>query len=386
MRYYFLALGALMVVSTGCANMHGGSSVLETNEYVNPPAAMLQRPGPMVDGPGPGVVGMLASQDHILAVPHQSSQVKFTGQPAMIIGWKVGDGWADDQLFSGNRYDFRQSAVYQLKFSGFSAPGYEDLHLYPTLEVRSAHPSTHSYLEHSIVPVEITDEDLEHVVHNNMVTKVIYLPDPENQARAISGVETLISTRLAPGVDPVHQAEQLGTIMVILRFGNKNLEMPSARLAQDGSIRPVSHTVYSGSSGQHLPPTPIATIPADAQGVPPTMIAAGGGMPGAAIMPIAGMGPTPAWGMPMTGTPIGLPGPPHLPYGAPAGLQQHVIRNRSKNRIPEPNDFLLIDVKHDPPINIPKPVEHVQYEETHPTYAPGEVAHPMFKAPGISGY
>jgi len=386
MRYYFLALGALTVVSTGCANMDGGSSVLGTSEYVNPPAAMMQRPGPMVDGPGPGVVGLLASQGHMPAVPQQATQVKFIGQPGMVIGWKVGGGWADDQLYSGNRYDFPQNAVYQLKFSGFAARGYEDLQLYPTLEVRGAHPTTRGYLEHSVVPVEVTEADLEHVVHNNMVTKVIYLPDPEHQARAIAGVETLISTQLDPGIDPVQQAERMGTIMAILRFGNKNLEMPTAMVLADGSIRPVSHTVYSGRSGQHVPPAPISMIPADVHGVPAAMIAAYRGMPGEAIMPIAGMGPTPRWGMPMTATPIGLPGPPHLPYGGQASLQSHVIRNRSNNRIPEPTDHLLIDVKHDPPINIPEPVRHIQYEETHPTYAPGEVAHPVSRAPQIFGF
>ncbi len=31
--------------------------------------------------------------------------------------------------------------------------------------------------------------------------------------------------------------------------------------------------------------------------------------------------------MPATGTPIGLPGPPHLPYGDPAGLKSHQVRN-----------------------------------------------------------
>jgi len=33
------------------------------------------------------------------------------------------------------------------------------------------------------------------------------------------------------------------------------------------------------------------------------------------------------YGMPTGGTPIGLPGPPHLPLGRPAGLRSHTIRN-----------------------------------------------------------
>jgi hypothetical protein len=89
--------------------------------------------------------------------------------------------------------------------------------------------------------------------------------------------------------------------------------------------------------------------------------------------------------MPITGTPIGLPGPPHLPLGGPAGLQSHTIRNRSDNRIPKPVNDLLVDVKHNPGWNIPEPVRHIQYEETHPTHAPGELAHPGSRA-GQSSY
>ncbi len=288
------------------------------------------------------------------------------------------DGWADEQMYSGNSFDFPQNAVYQLKFSGFPAEGFEDLQLYPTLEVRGVDPSTREYLEHSVVPVEITVNDLEHVVHNNMVTKVIYLPDPKHQARAIAGVETLISTQLDPGIDPVQQAERMGTIMVILRFGNKNLQMPTTAVGPDGTVQPVSHQVVSGSgpNARFVPPMPIAMLPADIHGVPGTMIAAGGGVPGQPIAPVAGMGPTPPWGMPMTATPIGLAGPPHLPYGGPAGLKSHTIRNRSDDSIPEPVDHLLIDVKHRPGLNIPEPVRHIQYEEDHPVHQPGELSHP----------
>ena len=61
-----------------------------------------------------------------------------------------------------------------------------------------------------------------------------------------------------------------------------------------------------------------------------TATAAMGSMPMG--MPTGGFAPpavppnmiagAPQWGMPITGTPIGLPGPPHVPLGSPAGLQQ----------------------------------------------------------------
>src|SRR5262249_2534212 len=54
----------------------------------------------------------------------------------------------------------------------------------------------------------------------------IYLPDPKYQEVA-SGVETLVSTRLEPGVDPVLEADKRGTILLVVRLGGIDLEMPS---------------------------------------------------------------------------------------------------------------------------------------------------------------
>ena len=84
--------------------------------------------------------------------------------------------------------------------------------------------------------------------------------------------------------------------------------------------------------------------------------------PGAPGMPNGG----PSWGMPYTGTPIGLPGPTHLPLGGPAGLKSHTVRNRTRQQIPDPVGDMLIDVKHKPGIRMPEPVRHIKYEENHP--------------------
>jgi hypothetical protein len=83
------------------------------------------------------------------------------------------------------------------------------------------------------------------------------------------------------------------------------------------------------------------------QAVPPNMIAGG-----------------PQWGMPITGTPIGLPGPPHIPLGTPAGLQKHVIKNRTKVVIPPPVTKMEMSVKERPGHNYPRPVDHVHVDET----------------------
>jgi hypothetical protein len=72
----------------------------------------------------------------------------------------------------------------------------------------------------------------------------------------------------------------------------------------------------------------------------------------------------PQWGMPITGTPIGLPGPPHIPLGVPAGLQKHTMRNRTRVLMPPPVDHVKVTVKHRPGLNYPRPVNHVHVNET----------------------
>jgi hypothetical protein len=72
---------------------------------------------------------------------------------------------------------------------------------------------------------------------------------------------------------------------------------------------------------------------------------------------------TPQYGMPYVGTPIGLPGPPHIPLGVPAGLQQHVMRNHTHYHIPGPVEKVAIDVRQKPGLSYPKPVDHVHIVE-----------------------
>ena len=85
---------------------------------------------------------------------------------------------------------------------------------------------TDAYLAHNAIPVQFTNEDFDQVIDGgNFVTKVIYLPDPKYQELAVSGVETLVSTRLEPGIDPILEADKRGTILLIVRLGAIDLEM-----------------------------------------------------------------------------------------------------------------------------------------------------------------
>ncbi len=394
MKFYFLALSTLLIICVGCAldspditksNFasdivnHG---VFDKGEFHAPPAAMMRRPGPMVDGPGPGVMNVVASRT-IPSFSAKTSQVRFLGPAGMSIGWMIDTGYAENQLVAPGRYNFNQGATYRLKLANIPGEGREGVNLYPTLQVYPTHPRTDAYLSHNSIPVELTHEDLDQVENSNFVTKVIYLPDAKHQELAIADVETLVSTRLDPGVDAVAEADRRGTIMCVLRIGNMDLEMPGApgNLQAGNGSGNIQTVSYDGDQGQYAPPKPISRIASGPSGVPFPTIVGNGGIPGQpAYNPISGVNMQ-SWGMPTTGTPIGLPGPPHLPLGGPAGLKSHTIRNQTRVDIGKPVDHFLLDVKHEPGYRLPHPVKHMEYKESHPVHSPGEVSQPAWNLP-----
>jgi hypothetical protein len=334
MRYgkYMLVLA---VAVTGCCHDvcrqggPGGRTLGVGNNL--PPAAMLMHPGPGVDGPGPGVM----MYQPAIPLPAQAAQVVFAGPEGMVINWDVGGpGMFDSEpLVVPGRYNFPEGAIYRLKLSNI--PGRPGVELYPTLEIGPTMPRTAAFLAHNAIPIQFTPEDFDQVMTGNFVTKVIYLPDPEFQELAVAGVETLVSTRLDPGVDPIVEADRRGAILAVVRIGNKDLQLPNP-VAEANGVTPAGYAGAIGTPGMMGGP------------VPPNYIS---GVTG------------PQWGMPMSGTPIGLPGPPHVPLGVPAGLQKHKIVNHSKVHLPEPQQRVRVDVKQKPAMSYPQPANHARIVE-----------------------
>lgn len=327
MRFFGVLLLGLAVGMTGC---HQGP-------VKNlPPAEMIMHPGPGVDGPGPGVM----IYQPPVAAPSIASQVAFVNPEGMVVQWDVAMPGAFDSppLVAPGRYNFPVGAIYRLKLS--SVPGRPGVELYPTVEIGPIVPRTEAFLAHNAIPVGFTEEDFDQVLSGNFVTKVIYLPDPEFQDLALAGVETLVSTRLDPGVDPIVEADTRGAILAIIRLGNKDLQVP-AEMAGAGFVgADPSMAASIGPNGCPLPPGQ-------------------GGLP---CNYVAGVN-VPQYGMPYCGTPIGLPGPPHVPLGIPAGLNQHVMRNHTHVKIPCPTERVVLDVKQSPGMSYPVPANHAWIHE-----------------------
>lgn len=152
--------------------------------------------------------------------------VRFAGPDGARVRWRSGapdkpvDHILQLTMPRGNvgNVRFRQGAVHQLLLSNL--PGRDGVVLYPSLETRRSLPASEEFLKHSAIPIQFAEEDFDQALAGNLVTKVIYLPDAELQEAALGGVETLVSTRVEPGIDPVLDAERKGTILAILRMGN----------------------------------------------------------------------------------------------------------------------------------------------------------------------
>jgi hypothetical protein len=267
--------------------------------------------GGMMPPPGPGLPPGLRPPGAVAAVgaytggpgpfPVQRTEVRFSGPNGMKIAWyaPTQDGRAavsPQYLEAPARYNFLQAAIYRLKLSDIPLrPGVE---LYPTLEVVPANGKTATFLAHSAVPVSFTEEDFEQVAAGNYVVKVIYLPDPQFQDLATTGPDEVVSSRLEPGVDPIAEACRRGSILLVVRLGNIDLEAPNTPAMDDPS------------PFQKNPMTPPG---AHAQGM-------GGGMGGPMANRMGPYGMMPPGMMPPGMMPPGMMPPGMMPPGMTQGM------------------------------------------------------------------
>jgi hypothetical protein len=206
----------------------------------------------------------------------------------MTIAWQLADGRFSEQgLKAPAVYNFVQGQIYRLRLTNLGPDFVGDV-FYPTLEVAPSTSKTMTFLAHASVPVTFTNEDFQQAKAGNLVVKVIYLPDRENQEFAVAGAEELVSTRLPPGADPIVEAQSRGTVLCIIRLGNIDLEnknspamnappaspLPSvAPLPPAATAQPPSGGATpkpaNGPQASNQPSPPLAAVPAPLPPLPP---------------------------------------------------------------------------------------------------------------------
>jgi hypothetical protein len=191
--------------------------------------------------------------------PTRRTSVRFTAPTGMKVSWPSAMG-VPGHIDVPGRYNFIQASLYRLKLSDI--PGHPGVNLYPTLEVVPSNVKTEPFLAHSAVPVTFTNEDFDQVLSGNYVVKVIYLPDPQFQDLAAAGPDEVVSTRLEPGVNPIDEAQRRGSILLVVRIGNIDLELANSPALN----APGSHNGYPGGMcppgmGANMPQMPASGMP-----------------------------------------------------------------------------------------------------------------------------
>ncbi len=81
-----------------------------------------------------------------------------------------------------------------------------------------------TYFAHCALPLRLTANDVETIRDGDLFTKkksithVFFIPNPEFTELSLAGVDTLVSTRLDPGVDPIAEAKRQGEIVAVLHL------------------------------------------------------------------------------------------------------------------------------------------------------------------------
>jgi hypothetical protein len=324
---------------------NGDSALQLTGGFQGGPGGLPGAP-PMMGGMGGGIntepgsyaafgrvnaFGQLPLGPDQAALQAQRTQVRFVGPTGAKIGWYIagpnGPVLSPAQLDVPGRYNFAQAAVYRLKVSNI--PGRPGVEIFPSIEVVPGNAKTDAFLSHNVVPVEFTDEDFDQINTGHYLTKVIYLPDAQYMSMT-GGAEELSSTRLEAGIDPLCEAQRRGSVLLVVRVGSINMELPNSP--------PLSSP---GPFGAPAPAGPAMMPPGMMH---PGMMAPPGMMPpGGPGMPPQGPGVAPVgYNMPPMG---GMPVPPGMPP-RPSSFPQ------TKIAAPKSLGFDLDSVTEAPPFRV----------------------------------
>jgi len=109
--------------------------------------------------------------------------------------------------------------VYRFKVSNI--PRHPGRELYPSIEILGKLNPPAGLENHFPIEVQITQDDLEQAIEGRMVTRVIYLEDPNMPLPHRHAEGHQPSVEVGGGTDPLRAAERLGRPMAIMRMGSR---------------------------------------------------------------------------------------------------------------------------------------------------------------------
>lgn len=154
--------------------------------------------------------------------------LRFVGPPNMQVG--VYQGTPQGKFYAAPA-SLGMRPGYRHRVQINNPPGHPGVTLFPTLEIRGT-----LYLPPKLraasfpAAVVYTPLEIERVLQGRLLTKVIYLEDPEKAFAVNTTIDSPIELDSGKGQDPVEAALERGRPMVIVRLGSRQLE--PAEMAQ----------------------------------------------------------------------------------------------------------------------------------------------------------
>ncbi len=154
--------------------------------------------------------------------------LRFVGPGTMQVG--IYQGATAGKFFAAPAtFGMRPGYLHRVQIS--NPPGHPGIELFPTLEVRGTlylPPKLHAASYPAAVV--FTAEEIDRVLHGVLLTKVIYLEDPEKAFAVSTSVDGPVELDAGRGENPLAEAMERGRPMVIVRLGSRQLE--PAEMAQ----------------------------------------------------------------------------------------------------------------------------------------------------------
>jgi hypothetical protein len=110
---------------------------------------------------------------------------------------------------------------YAYRFGITGIPNNEGFEVFPTIELIDRLDPPSGQEARFPIPVQLTLEELEMALAGKLVTRVIYLEDPETPLPRAEDPSEQRYFEASPGEDPFELASQLGRPMAILRMGSR---------------------------------------------------------------------------------------------------------------------------------------------------------------------
>ena len=127
--------------------------------------------------------------------PHRSYDVKAPAQASLVVG-----------------------QMYRMRISGM--PEFPGVEFYPSIElIDRLHPPT-CQVEDFPIEFELTEEEFEWAANGRLVTKVIYLEQPERVPVTLLDEKQRITT-IEPSQNAIAEADMLGRPVAIIRLGGR---------------------------------------------------------------------------------------------------------------------------------------------------------------------